>query len=110
MKGSRLITDVSSCFDISSGFWILEFIDTKSRDHKWPLPLEVIYEVVEELESRGLLDDSSDHHKTSRVENKSMTRFEVMSKQVQEEEAEHTPERGIISLKRFQQNRSEEES
>ena len=89
----------------------LEFIDTKSRDHKWPLPLEVIYEVVEELESRGLLDESSSQNKTTSLERDSVAQLDFMSKRFkEEEEAEHTPERGIISLKHFQQNRSEEES
>jgi hypothetical protein len=90
----------------------LEYIDTKSREHKWPLPLEVIYEVVEELESRGLLDeegtppsDQSAHRQTQ------SSRFELMSKRFQvDEEGEHTPERGIISLKRFQEDRPDEDS
>lgn len=80
----------------------LEKIDTKDRDHKWPFPLEVIYEVVEGLESQHIVTEESD---TSEAAHQRQ-----LTKAQEEQEGEHTPEKGIISLIRFQRERQDTKS
>ena len=92
--------------------WVrgLEHIDKRRTYHKWPVPIEVIQEVVEELDDRGLLDpkpNTSEPSKSQGTKNHSRSREAKPKTQVRQErqasaEAEHTPERGIISLQRFQ--------
>ena len=83
----------------------LEKIDTKNRDHKWPFPLEVIYEVVEGLESQHIFTEKSDQGEESEA-----TQKRRLAKSQEEQEGEHTPEKGIISLIRFQRERQDVKS
>lgn len=81
----------------------LEKIDTKSRDHKWPFPLEVIYDVVEGLETQRFFKDDEDSEDDESFD----TVDRHLAKIKENKEGEHTPEKGIISLIRFQQEKQE---
>ena len=92
--------------------WVrgLEHIDKRRTYHKWPVPIEVIQEVVEELDERGLLDSKhthDQHHSKSDEKGHGDRQQKSSSRRSRSErEGEHTPERGIISLQRFQTNSS----
>lgn len=109
-KDSSLEEELAELSELRDWVRGLEHIDKRRTYHKWPVPIEVIQEVVEELDDRGLLDPNRATSKSSRSEgskkhslsrearHKGQTRREQESRA----EAEHTPERGIISLQRFQ--------
>ena len=88
----------------------LEKIDTKNRDHKWPFPLEVIYEVVEGLEAQHLITERDEDDEEDVLNKSRDTQQKRQAKVQEEEEGEHTPEKGIISLIRFQRDRQDTSS
>ncbi len=98
--------------------WVqsLEKIDHRRAKHHWPVPIEVIREVVEELDTQGLLDPDRaarsskpdsvprDGGRAQSVSNvKRERRFDLTSRRSKtDREGEHTPDRGIFSLRRSQ--------
>lgn len=95
--------DIEDLLNFNNWVSSLEKIDAKHMsDHQWPHPLEVIREVVEELDSRGLLDEVSSLESKLGQQKLSQKSREMS----QEEEGEHTPEKGIISLNRFKRNQN----
>ena len=107
---SRLEEELAELSELRDWVRGLEHIDKRRTYHKWPVPLEVIKEVVEDLDERGLLDPKDKKSvppSRSSHENLQSRKRSALPKRRSaktDSEAEHTPERGIISLHRFQEN------